>query len=416
MIGAARKLTLAAAAALVPIALASAARAGPGREAAVEMAHTPATEQKVNTPLPVYVEAGGDEIARAVVRYKGPGMKDWARVEMERLGKGWGALIPCGAMTAGTMRYWIRALDTDGNPVAGAGDARHPFEVPVRGDIASEPHLPGRPPPRPCEQGESPETRPPEREPEPEPRGGSEKATAGEPPIYARWWIGVAGAMDVLLLPGGNDLCLINEHAVPINPFAYYCTNPDGSDFPSRSNATQDLALIRGHAGQVLGGAHVGDLRTLVALDYALTPNLLLGGRLGYVLNTYPSGGAAVHDHRAFGSNLHVEARGTYVFGAAPLAHEGFAPTLFVGAGMAEFDGHVASVVAMTQKMSSLPIIQPVSIWLTGGPWFLAVGGGARYQLSPRAAFNAALRVNAAFSGAGALFTFGPEFAFQYGF
>ena len=84
--------------------------------------------------------------------------------------------------------------------------------------------------------------------------------------------------------------------------------------------------------------------------------------------------------------------------------------------GVAEFDGHVASVVAMTQKASSLPIIQPVSIWLTGGPWFVAVGGGARYQFSPRAALNAALRVNAAFDGVGVLFTFGPEMAFQYGF
>jgi len=55
-------------------------------------------------------------------------------------------------------------------------------------------------------------------------------------------------------------------------------------------------------------------------------------------------------------------------------------------------------------------------LWLTGGPWFLAAGAGARYQLSPRAAFHAALRVNAAFSQGGVLFTFGPEIALQYGF
>jgi hypothetical protein len=414
-----RHFTLAATASLFSLALASTARARDSEgEAAAELAHTPAPEQKVHIPLPVYAEARGegDEISRAVVRYKGPGMKNWARLEMKRLGGGWGAIIPCDVMTAGTMRYWILALDTDGNRVAGAGDAAHPFEVPVRRDIASEaPHLPGQPPPHSCEQSESPEAGPSERGQEPEPVDASDE-TAGEPPPYARLWIGVAGAIDVLLLPGGNDLCLINLHAVPINPFGYYCTNPDGSDFPDRTYSAQDLTLIPGNAGQVRGGAHVGDLRTLVAVDYALTPNVLLGGRVGYVLNTYPAGDAAVRDHRASGSRIHLEVRGTYVFGAAPLAHEGFAPTVFVGAGMAEFDGRVASVVAMTQKKSSLPITQPVNIWLTGGPWFVATGGGARYQLSPRAAFNAAFRVNAAFNAAGALFTFGPELAFQYGF
>ena len=43
-------------------------------------------------------------------------------------------------------------------------------------------------------------------------------------------------------------------------------------------------------------------------------------------------------------------------------------------------------------------------------------GRGVRYQFSPRAAFDAALRLNVAFGGAGALFTFGPDIAFQYGF
>jgi hypothetical protein len=112
-----------------------------------------------------------------------------------------------------------------------------------------------------------------------------------------------------------------------------------------------------------------------------------------------------------------VEARGTYVFGDAPLAHEGFAPTVFVAAGAAEFDGHVASIASTSQKATSAPpISQPVDVWLTSGPLFLAVGGGARYQFSPRAAFNAALRVNVAFGGVGALFTYGPEIALQYGF
>ena len=195
----------------------------------------------------------------------------------------------------------------------------------------------------------------------------------------------------------------------------YYCTNPDGSDFPSRSNGSQNASLVPGEAGTVTAGVHPGNVRALVAVDYALSPEILVGVRLGFVLNTYPSGGAAVQNRHAFGPGLHVEARGTYVFGDAPLTHEGFAPTVFVAAGMAEFSGHVASIVSMTQKASSEPISQPVDVWLTSGPWFLAAGGGARYQFSARAAFNGAVRVNAAFGGA-TLFTYGPEIAFQYGF
>ena len=57
-----------------------------------------------------------------------------------------------------------------------------------------------------------------------------------------------------------------------------------------------------------------------------------------------------------------------------------------------------------------------MNIWLTNGPWFLAVGGGARYQFSPRFAFNVAARLNVAFGGSGALVTYGPELALQYGF
>ena len=387
-----------------------------------DFTHTPATEQKANTPLPVYAEVSGTAVARARIRYKGAGMNDWARVDMKRVGQGWGALIPCGAVTVGTMRYWIQGLDADGDASASSGDVNHPFEVPIRSEITSEePHLPGRTPPESCEEGEAPvEPSAEHREPA-EATSETETSESGKPAVggsstYARWWVGVAGAVDFLSLPAGSDVCTLNSGAAPANPSGYYCTNPNGSDFPSRTSAAQNSSLAPGQAGQVSGGLHPGDLRALVAVDYALTPQVLIGGRLGYVLNAYPTGGAAVTDHHAFGPRIHVEARGTYVFGDAPLAHEGFAPTVFFSLGAAEFDGHVTSIVSMSQKSPNLPVSQPVNVWLTSGPLFVAVGGGARYQFSARAAFNAALRVNVAFGGVGTLFTFGPEIAFQYGF
>jgi hypothetical protein len=396
------------------------ATSAPPPPPAGDFTHTPAVEQKANTPLPVYAEISAIAVARARVKYRGAGMTDWARVDMKRMGDGWGALIPCGAVAPGVMQYWIQGFDSTGDIAATSGDPKHPFEVPVRSEIASEPpHLPGRAAPQTCAEGAPQGAVPAERDrepvesaPAPEERPGAE----AKPPPYARWWVGVAGAIDFISLPAGNDLCALTQETAPANASGYYCTNPDGSNFPSRTDPTQNSALAAGQAGQVAGGLRVGDLRALVAVDYALTPSVLVGGRLGYVVNSYPSGGAAVADHRAFGSRVHVEARGTYVFGDDPLGHEGFAPTVLLSLGVAEFDGHAASVVSMSQKASNVPINQPVNIWLTNGPWFVATGGGMRYQFSPRAAFDAALRLNLAFGGAGALFTFGPEIAFQYGF
>jgi hypothetical protein len=57
-----------------------------------------------------------------------------------------------------------------------------------------------------------------------------------------------------------------------------------------------------------------------------------------------------------------------------------------------------------------------VEVWVLGGPWFAALGGGARYQLSLRAAFALAWKVTGAFGYGRALLTTGPEVGFQYGF
>ncbi len=229
-------------------------------------------------------------------------------------------------------------------------------------------------------------------------------------PRYAHFWIGVAGAIDFLVFPTANDLCKLTPQTTPTNDIVAYCTNPDGTDFPSRVSTSENDSIAPGHAGNVRGGLQVGDLRAMVAFDYAFSPSWLVGARVGYVLNTYP-GQAAVQAGRAFGHPVHAEVRATYLFGHEPLATIGFAPMLFGGGGISEFDGALTSNVAFTNSVGA----DRVNIWVTDGPWFVTVGGGFRYQFSPRAAFTAAVRVNAAFGGNGLLPTFGPEIGFQYG-
>lgn len=62
-----------------------------GEQPSGDFAHTPAGEQRVNTPLPVYVEySGSGGIVRVVVKYKGAAMSDWGKVDLKHVGTGWG--------------------------------------------------------------------------------------------------------------------------------------------------------------------------------------------------------------------------------------------------------------------------------------------------------------------------------------
>jgi hypothetical protein len=380
----------------------------PAEQPQGDFAHTPAAAQKEGLPLPIYVEAPADaNVARVVVKYKGAQMNDWARLELKKAGSGWGGMIPCGSVTRGTVVYWVQGFDASGDPVATSGDPKHPYVVPIREEITTEPpHLPGKSAPKGCDEGEE------EREAE-----AGDEGTQGEspPPLepgaYARVWVGITGALDFLSLPAGNDVCHLNSAGLPGNGASYYCTRPDGTDFPTRSSHAENDSLVPGQAGHVDGGVQPGNVRVMLAADYALSASLLVGARLGYVLNTY-TGDAAVNDGRALGPKLHLEARGTYLFGDRPLTHTGFSPMVFVGAGLSEFDGHATSVVSQTTVRGQ----QPVNIWRTNAPWFAALGGGARYQFSLRAAFTLAARVNAVLGGSGFMLTYGPEVGLQYGF
>ena len=263
-------------------------------------------------------------------------------------------------------------------------------------------------------EAEPPPPAAPERT-EAEPPPPTRDEPAAEPPPealgYEHLWIGVAGAFDMLLFPSGTDLCKLTSLEEPANSFHAYCTTPDGADFPTRRSTDQNDALVAGQSGSVKGGLQIGDVRAFVTVDYALSPAWLLGARVGYVANAYP-GAAAVADGRAYGRVLHAELRVTYLVGQAPLARVGFAPMLFLAGGVSEFDGHLTSNAALNGIAGS----QRVNIWVTDGPAFVTLGGGLRYAFSLRAAFTAALRVNAALPGNGVMPTAGPELGFQYGF
>jgi hypothetical protein len=297
------------------------------------------------------------------------------------------------------MRYWIQGLDAGGTAVAAARSRAHPYEVPVRSEISVEPaHLPGQSAPDSCKPREAAANAP---------FDDVETKEPSQSVHFARLWIGVSGAIDFIQQSAVTGACKLGSDGNPVNAVGDYCTNPDGSDFPS---PMQNAHLVDGTAA-IHSHFHYSDVRLMVALSYAVTANILVGLRFGYALNAY-GGSNAVRAGRALNPPIHAELRGSYLFGAHPLSREGFAPTAFAGAGVSQFDGYVTSLAALDNVVGH----QPVNVWQTNAPWFVAVGGGLRYQFSPRLACTVEARFNGVIGSNGLLLTFGPEATVEYGF
>jgi hypothetical protein len=238
-----------------------------------------------------------------------------------------------------------------------------------------------------------------------------EAVGASSPGHFRRLWVGVAGSFELVFPGTADDVCKLTPSAMPVGPLGAYCTNPDGSDFPSRATPAQNDSLLPGHAGQLEGGVKFGDVRVVIAADYAATRSILAGVRIGYVLNDYP-GYAGVSGRTEFLRHVHLEARGTYLFGSDPLTRVAFAPMVFGGAGFAPTDARSLTQVSFVGIRGRTP----KNAWQIGGPGYVVIGGGTRYTFSPRAAFTMAWKASLGFGAGTALVATGPEVGFQYGF
>lgn len=427
---------------------------GGGAQPSGDFAHTPPTEQAVDTPLPIYVEGGADGVVRVVVKYKGPGQSSWKRIDLKKLDSGWGGLIPCGDVTQGTLRYYVQGFDESKEPVANNGDSRHPYTVAIKPSISGEaPHLPGKGAPESCEKssdcppdfpgcsksgesaGENGDENGESENGEGEDGEGGGKKKGGP---FKRFWVGIGAEYEFYSLPSGSDLCYEDPNsALPVNKNNMYCTNQDGTDFPYRKTSLQNnsictaalaaMGVCPGDAGgNSSGGIKPANLRLFASFDYAVTPNLLAGARVGVSLFVYP-GQSAINDGRAFGlERLYLEARGTWVFGENPLGDTSIHPLVLLGFGAAEFDAHTSSFAAICPGAVATPVAPctggkgavtgTVNVWQTNGPFFFTVGAGARMAVTDSIALMAALRLNGSFGANGLVPTFGPEVAVQYGF
>lgn len=427
--------------------------------------HTPVPEQQVRTAIPVYVEYDGEEqLVRVIARYKGFGMTEWKTTELKKMGeKGWGGLLACLDVQQGTTQYYIQGFDANNDPVATGGDRQNPYKVPVKTEkVAEPPHLPNEPPPTQCQDtGDCPPNFPGCKKAQPGATGKVEEPVGKDGGEFCeedsecksnrcttdnkcadyegakkgpKLWVGIAGALDYTFVPSANDVCKLKADATPMNDSNYYCTRSDGSDYPMRPQegnpaaaAENESILPSSQAGnKVTGGGALGNVRLMLTLDYAIQPNVLIGGRLGLVLNNYPGNEAEV-DGKRFAVPIHLEVRVTYLFGKEPLSKKGFAPYLMGGAGIGQFEtsigvqtletkaGDVCAAGSTQNARNPGVCDRSVSAWHIAGPAFVTLGGGGRYAITERFAFMFGLRANFAFLNAFAP-SVGPEIGGQFGF
>jgi hypothetical protein len=427
--------------------------ATPGGQPTGDFVHEPVGEQQVRTPIPIYVEYSGEEaLVKVIVRYKGFGMTDWKPLDLKKSGeKGWAGLLPCADVQQGTTQYYIQGFNAANDPVAVGGDRNNAYKVKVQTDkVADPPHLPGQPPPTQCaDTGDCPPNFPGCKKPvgpvEAAGKDGGEfceedaeckskeckaskctepkRESGGKVP---KIWVGLSVGFDFQFVPSADDVCKLNPSngpnpLIPTNGNNYYCVTSDGSDYPYRPADNADALanprgrennnLVQGVSDKVAGGGAFGNVRLMLSADYAINMNILLGVRLGYVLNTYPGQAAGV-DGKSF-PPIHAELRGTYLIGEDALTKP-FAPYGMVGAGISTFEAAV-KVSVVEQATGGAKIAKDVDAWHLAGPAFITFGGGARVGLGARAALMAGLRVNFAFGNDFAP-SLGPEVGVVFGF
>lgn len=422
---------------------------GAGDQPEGDFQHTPVPQQQVRTPIPIYVEYPGEsQLVRVIARYKGFGMAEWKNVELTKMGdNGWGGLIPCADVQQGLARYFLTGFDANNDPVATAGDRNNPYKVQVTNDKpADPPHLPNASPPAQCQDtGDCPPNFPGCK------KGKGSAAAASEStgkeggefceedaecrsnrcedskcaaysdedrPKGKRFWIGLAGALDISFVPSVEDACKLKSTATPINDQNYYCVDSGGHDYPSRdpTSAAQNNSIVTSAdhgSDKVSGGGALGNVRLMLTLDYALNANIMLGARVGVVLINYP-GDAAGQDGKRFSMPLHAEARFTYVVGKDAIWKKGFAPYFMVAAGIAPFENDIG-VQTIEAPATGPAVKKAVDAWHIAGPAFFSIGGGGRYAVTPRFAFLFGLRGNVAFGNA-FVPSVGPEVGGQLGF
>jgi hypothetical protein len=332
------------------------------------MSHVAPSEQTVNTPLPLYVEAS-PSFKAVDVHYKPYGETDWKKIAFKPMKGGWGIEIPCLDLgTTGKLSYYIDGYDASGEVVASSGSREQPHEVAIVTDLAAEaPHLPGRAPPSQCTDASDCPPDFPGCESKDSLSKDDKKSSGPE----RRNWIGLGVQQDFLVLGGTKGVC---DGAA-----GYTCFHPN--------NAYYDVTPLSTANGEVAGGFSVATTRLLVAYDRVIADNWTIGARAGYAFGGGPTapGGSAFLP-------AHAELRGAYFFGKAPFERPGLRPFVQVSGGLAQIDTEIDVKTYDDQPSFDSSKRTELNAWRKSGTEFASVGGGVAYGLGKQHAITAEIR------------------------
>ena len=409
-----------------------------------DLKHEAITEGLVNAPLPVFVGADASA-AKFVLNYK-PFGGEWTKAEMKRMGKGYGAEIPCKDTSAtGTLKYYIVAQDAGGDAVASAGTKKQPYEVAIKNKVSGDPpSFPGKEPPAQCKSKD--QCPPGINEPGCEAsaslgfgskctgpgqcnkadglaciegtcQAGAEEGSGTEgagdgtgddaPP--KKNWFSLSLVLDDALV-GGGEVCTAQNYS----DGTYACFKNDGSLY--KTYATLPKGGTPDH-GTVSGPPFaVGTIRALVGYDRLIVSNLLLGIRLGYAFNGGPAVPSSSGD-KAF-LPFHIEPRATYFIGAKNvLSKTGVRPYVFLGGGVGQVDAKIAGVPVQNEISATNANgtgKTQVDAWRKMGTSFVAVGGGIVYAVSKKTGVSVDIKVSQFFGSSGTAVS--PSLGFVQGF
>jgi hypothetical protein len=444
------------------------------KQPAADAQHTPPAEAPVNTPLPIYVEPNDEvPLSKVNLRYKIPGEPQYKSIEMKKMGKGYGAEIPCADVTTtGAFKYFFAFTGADGDAAGGLGSSKEPFQVTMKNEIEGDaPKLPGKKAPDKCKDTTCPPGLAGCEEKDKRPHGIKGWGASCEQPAECKEGLTClngsceedkGGPRDpkeddskkrMNLVTVGVQLDLLN--IAGLKPDKVTRGNDDRTGVCSGTNPSY-ACFEAGTAHQffgypvyqdgtngIQGGLALAGARFLVGYERQLVKSVgfTLGLRLGVAVggsptpdNTkvIPNGGDPVTVGRDPNANLgisaansflrvHAEGRASYYFGNSMLEKFKFRPYIFIGGGVAQVNASVPVQVCDRGQTSATPSgcpgtskVTTVDAYQITGLNFVGFGGGTTFGFHPNVGLSVEVKLMFDLPTFGFVLapTLGPVFAF----
>lgn len=403
------------------------------------------TDIQTRMPLPISCTTDMGATS-AILKFQEYGSSEWKKIEMKKVGEYFQAEVPCNVTgTAGPFKWFVGAKDAAGEYVDQYGSKNQPAIFNLSEAASAAPAFPGQAPVNRCadssdcppdfpgcasaassqqcgdlDWGQSCKnsgdckcglmcdggtcTSAPSCTADSDCNGGTcvdgtcnmgggEKAEAGP---FKRHWLGLDAGVDITFL-GGENLCTRDRAAT----YGSYCYGSDGTPY---------ISDVSGGLFSVGSGMGMGQVRIKLGYDFAITPNIMVGARVGIgLVNTPPSPpDGTPDDPPGTGSSffpVHGEARFTYNF--IGLDKKGFRPAVFVGGGVAEV---VAAIPGSADAgLGDVTMYKRAGIGMGGGG--LSLG----YAIQPNMAIKLDVAAMALFGSYPFSFAIHPSLGFVYG-